>query len=106
AACLGPRGAWALGAVPGGPAGGAHVVTPATLEASGWFTPDDENPAVIGAAPGEAPDDVGDSALTFPTENKEDEGGNPTGGSSLYKNVEMPIADLLDEDGDGDDEDR
>lgn len=101
---LGSLGTGSLGTAPGGPECGEHVVTPATLEASGWFTPDDENPAVIGAAPGEAPDDVGDSALTFPTENKEDEGGNPTGGSSLYKNVEMPIADLLDEDGDGDDD--
>lgn len=80
--------AGAQSSLPGGSLGadncGEQVVTPETLEASGWFTPPDEIPAEIAAVDG-APDTVGDAALTLEST-----------GSSLYKNAdEAPLAELL-----------
>ena len=85
--------AGAQSSLPGGSVGnnscGTQVVTPDTLAASGWSTPDDEVPAVI-AEVAEAPESVGDAALTLPTSELS------TGGSSLYKDAgEAPLADLL-----------
>ena len=83
--------------LPGGPLGGdpcgTTVVTPDTLEAEGWFTPDDETPAEIDTVEG-APETVGDAALTLPTDAEL--------GSSLYKTAERaPLGELLtNEDGD------
>lgn len=86
--------AGAQSSLPGGSLGGSlgdacgtEVVTPETLEASGWFTPTDETDAKIDAVDG-APESVGAAALTLPTDAAQ--------GSSLYKNAERaPLADLL-----------
>lgn len=80
--------AGAQSSLPGGSLGGDNcgeqVVTPETLEDSGWFTPEDENAAEIGAVDG-APESVGAAALTL-----------ESSGTSLYKNAdETPLAELL-----------
>ena len=89
---LGSLGTGSLGTAPGGPECGEHIVTPSTLEGSGWFTPGDENPAVIAEAPEGAPATVGKSALTFATHVK---------GTSLYKNANRKkLSELVGADGD------
>lgn len=89
---LGSLGTGSLGSV--GDNCGEQVVTSVNETGSAWATPSDETRAVIGAAPAGAPASVGKSALTFPNT---DEADKP--GASLYKNVEMPLKDLLAEDG-------
>lgn len=88
---LAAPGAGAQSELPGGSPGadpcGETVVTPDTLDAEGWFTPDDETPATIAAVDG-APETVGDAALTLPTDDDL--------GSSLYKDVDrVPLGELL-----------
>lgn len=82
--------AGAQSSLPGGSLGadtcGEQIVTPATLDASGWLTPDDETAAVI-AAVEDAPESVGNAALTFETD---------ASGTSLYKDGdEADLSDLL-----------
>lgn len=97
-AALSAPAAGAQSSLPGGSLGGdacgEQIVTPDTLAAAGWFTPDDEEAAEIAAVEG-APENVGAAALTLPTSELS------TGGSSLYKNADdTPLAELL-RDGDG-----
>lgn len=80
--------AGAQSSLPGGSLGadncGEQVVTPETLEDSGWFTPEDEGAAEIATVDG-APEAVGAAALTL-----------ESSGSSLYKTAdEAPLAELL-----------
>ena len=80
--------AGAQSSLPGGSLGGdscgEQVVTPETLEDSGWFTPEDEIAAEIAAVDG-ASEAVGAAALTL-----------ESSGSSLYKSAdEAPLAELL-----------
>lgn len=76
----------------GGEACGEQIVTPSTLRASGWGTPDDETPATIEAV-AEAPEDVGAAALVF----GEQDADKP--GVSMYKDAGgMDLAELLSED--------
>lgn len=82
-----------LGGSPGDDTCGTEVVTPQTLEASGWSTPDDEVAAEIKAVE-DAPPSVGAAALTLPTSEL------ATGGSSLYKNADRAPLDELLRDGD------
>ena len=75
-----------LGGSLGGDTCGTEVVTPENQEASGWSSPGDENSAVI-AAVEDAPEHIGDAALTFETDGT---------GTSLYKNADRaPLAELL-----------
>lgn len=75
-----------LGGSLGGESCGTEVVTPENQEASGWSSPGDENSAVI-AAVEDAPEHIGDAALTFETDGT---------GTSLYKNADRaPLAELL-----------
>ncbi|MGX1770084.1 hypothetical protein ACWIE7_17550 [Dietzia sp. NPDC055343] len=96
---LGSLGTGSLGSV-GGHCG-EQVVTSVNAEGDAWATPGDETAAAIGAAPEGAPAPVGKSALKFSDENKKNDESEVTGGSSLYKTVDMPLADLLDDEGKG-----
>lgn len=64
-----------LGGILGGETCGTEVVTPGNQEAAGWGTPGDENEAQIAGVEG-APENVGEAALTFETDDS---------GTSLYK---------------------
>ena len=71
----------------GGDDCGTEVVNPDNLEASGWFTPGDENKPSF-AADADAP--LGDGALALAQHDK---------GTSLYKKSGAPLSSLLTADG-------